>query len=96
MGKCDSQLLKEAKRGNIEAFESLIEGYESKVYTLFVNKVGDSCHASELAQEVFIRAFQKINTFKENSDFSLWIYTITTSVFISRLNKREGKNLSVE
>jgi RNA polymerase sigma-70 factor (ECF subfamily) len=88
VGKCDSQLIEEAKRGNVEAFESLIKGYQSKVYTLFVNKIGDSCYASELAQEVFVRAFQKINTFKKDSDFSLWIYAITTSVFMMNCSQK--------
>jgi RNA polymerase sigma-70 factor, ECF subfamily len=90
-------LLKKSKNGDIEAFEELIDGYQKKVFNIAFRMVGNYDDASELAQEVFIKIFKGIKSFKEESTFSTWVYKITTNVCLDELRKtRNNKSISLD
>ncbi|HHX18524.1 MAG TPA: sigma-70 family RNA polymerase sigma factor [Clostridium sp.] len=90
---CESQLIKEAKSGNVEAFEELIKQNEKKVFNIAYKMMGNYDDANELAQEAFIKAYKSINKFKGDSLFSTWIYRITTNVCLDELRKRKNKKV---
>lgn len=90
---CENQLIKEAKAGNVEAFEELVKQCEKKVFNIAYKMMGNYDDANELAQEAFIRAYKSINKFKEDSLFSTWIYRITTNVCLDELRKRKNKKV---
>lgn len=90
-------LLKKSKNGDIEAFEELIEAYQKKVFNIAFRMIGNYDDASELAQEVFIKIFKGIKSFKEESTFSTWVYKITTNVCLDELRKtRNKKSISLD
>lgn len=89
----EKHLLDKAKKGDIEAFEQLIAAYQKKVFNIALRMIGNYDDASELAQEVFIRIFKSLKSFKEESQFSTWIYKIATNVCLDELRKRKNKNL---
>lgn len=84
-------LLEKAKKGDVEAFEQLIAGYQKRVFNIALKMIGNPEDASELAQETFIRVFKSIGKFKEESLFSTWIYRIATNICLDELRKRKGK-----
>ncbi|MCR4437043.1 MAG: sigma-70 family RNA polymerase sigma factor [Clostridiales bacterium] len=90
----EKSLLEKAKNGDVFAYESLIEGYQKKVFNLALRMVGNREDASELAQEVFIRVYKSLKGFKEQSQFSTWIYKITTNVCLDELRKRKNRNIT--
>jgi len=93
MGDNEKLLLARARNGDISAFESLIEGYQKKVFNIALRMIGDYEDANDLAQEVFIRIYKSIKGFKEQSSFSTWVYRITTNVCLDELRKRKNKNV---
>lgn len=88
---CENQLIKEAKKGNVEAFEELIKQSQKRVFNIAYKMMGNYDDANELAQEAFIKAYKSIKKFKGNSLFSTWIYRITTNVCLDELRRRRNK-----
>ncbi|KPU42258.1 ECF RNA polymerase sigma factor SigW [Oxobacter pfennigii] len=86
----EKELVDRSKRGDIEAFEELILAYEKKIYNIAYRMTNNREDASDIAQEVCIKIYKSINSFKENSTFSTWVYRIATNVCIDELRKRKN------
>jgi len=74
-------------KGNPQAFSYLLEKYKDYVFTIAVNIVKNREEAEDIAQESFIKAYNQLKTFKGNSKFSTWLYTITFRTAISATRK---------
>ena len=85
----DKTLIKKCKDGDVKAFEKLISDHQKKVYNLCYRYFENYDDASELAQEIFIKVYKFIGTFKEESSLSTWIYKIATTTCIDELRKRK-------
>ncbi|HPT75149.1 MAG TPA: sigma-70 family RNA polymerase sigma factor [Defluviitaleaceae bacterium] len=90
-GKEEKLLVKRAKKGNISAFEELIIEHESKVYNIAYRILNNEEDAKDLSQEVFIKAFNSLHKFREDSSFSTWLYRIAMNTYIDELRKRKGR-----
>lgn len=89
MNKTDDIYYIEAvKKGNVQAFSFLVDKYQNLVYTLALKLLKKPEDAEELAQDTFIKAFQKIESYGGKSKFSTWLYSITYNACISELRKR--------
>lgn len=93
MSDAEIMLMKKAKDGDIEAFELLIESCRKRVFNIALRMLGNYEDASETTQEVFIRIFKSLGSFKENSSFYTWVYRITSNVCLDELRKRKSKIL---
>lgn len=89
MNKTDDIYYIEAVRnGNVQAFSFLVEKYQKLVYTLALKLLKKPEEAEEMAQDTFIKAFQKLDSYEGKSKFSTWLYSITYNACISELRKR--------
>ena len=89
MNKTDDLYHIEAvKKGNVQAFSFLVEKYQKLVYTLALKLLKKPEEAEEMAQDTFIKAFQKLESYEGKSKFSTWLYSITYNACISELRKR--------
>lgn len=82
-----------AARGDQAAFERLYRGHVGRVYALAVRMVGAG-EADDLTQEVFIRAWSKLGTFKGESQFSTWLHRLAVNHILSRrtvMRRREER-----
>lgn len=70
-------LIKRAKNGEMAAFEALVSAYERRVYTFALRSTNSEEDALDITQEVFIKVYNSISSFKGESGFSTWIYKIT-------------------
>ncbi|MBN2802895.1 MAG: sigma-70 family RNA polymerase sigma factor [Deltaproteobacteria bacterium] len=80
----EKQLVKKLKLRDEKAFEQLIEQYKSHIFNLLFRMIGNREEAEDLLQEVFITVFKKIESFREDSALSTWIYSIATNLCINR------------
>jgi len=87
----EKYLLQLAKKGDVEAFEQLVDKFQKKVFNIALRMIGNYDDASELTQEVFIKIYRSIGSFKEESQLSTWIYRIATNVCLDELRKRKIK-----
>ena len=71
-------------RGDRHAFEILVLRHQSSVLNFIYRFKGDRIEAEDLAQEVFLRAWQSAATYKPTAKFTTWIYRITANLCINK------------
>jgi RNA polymerase sigma-70 factor (ECF subfamily) len=77
-----------SQRGDALAFNRLVLKWERSIYNLALRMLQDPEEAAEMAQEVFMTAYQNIRKFRQDAKFSTWIYRIAVNRCISRMRKR--------
>ncbi len=87
----DRELVGRCQRGDLAAYEILVRRYQPRVYTLAYGMLRNETDATDMAQEAFVRAWQGIRKFKNNSSFYTWIYRITTNLCIDFVRRRERR-----
>ncbi len=88
--------IKQAKRGNKEAFGLLYDHYLPKIYRFVLLKVSSRAEAEDLTHEVFLSAWQNIHNYKDRGHpFSSWLYQIAKNSVID-FYRTSKKNLQVE
>lgn len=76
------------QRGDAAAFNRLVLKWEKPVYNLALRMLQDCEEAAEVAQEVFLSAFQNIRKFRKDARFCTWLYRIAANRCLSRLRRR--------
>ncbi|MCG6950316.1 MAG: sigma-70 family RNA polymerase sigma factor [Acidobacteria bacterium] len=77
-----TRLVERAASGDVDAFEELYRENAGRVYLLCLRMCGDPSLAEELAQEAFVRAWQKLGSFRGASAFSTWLHRVTVNVVL--------------
>ena len=88
----DNELIIKAQNGEALAFEELIYRYDKMVLRIALKYTGDSDDAKDIYQEVFIRVYKNIGRFQFKSEFSTWLFRITSNVCISFKRKYNKQN----
>jgi len=83
----DAHLIAACRRGEARAMEMLYHQYKRRVFGMAHRIVGTS-DAEEVAQEVFVRVFRGLATFRGDSALSTWIYRLTVNAALSHLARR--------
>lgn len=84
-------LLARAKKGEIAAFETLMRAYENRVYTLALRSTGSEHDAADITQEVFLRAWRNLDSFRGDSSLSTWLYRVTANLCVDLARKKTGE-----
>ena len=92
----ESIWLEQARQGDKVAFGKLIEAYQGPVYNLAYRMLNNSGEAEEAAQEAFIRAFTRLDSYNPAHKFSTWLLSITSNYCIDQLRKRRAILLSID
>jgi RNA polymerase sigma-70 factor (ECF subfamily) len=80
--------VQDAQSGDLRAFERLYRDHERRVFALCLRLSSNPELAEELTQEVFIRAWEKLGSFRGESAFSSWLYPLTVNVARSERRSR--------
>src|SRR3954471_8714196 len=72
----EAGLMAELRSGSEPAFDWLVTHYHRPVFGLVAGMLNDTSEAADVTQEVFIRAFRGINSFREGSSLKTWLYRI--------------------
>ena len=89
----DAELVRLAQAGDREAFDEIVRRHQRQVYQLCYRFTGNHEDASDLAQDVFVRAYRALAGFKGQSALATWLYRIGVNVC---LNRKALKTLPVE
>lgn len=87
----ETELIGRLKQGDETAFKTIVEQWQDMVYNTILGIVQNDTEAEDLAQEVFIKVFEKIGTFKGDSKFSTWLYRIATTTALDHLRSKKRK-----
>src|SRR5712692_6233805 len=72
----DAELVRDALSGSERAFRELVQRYERPVFSLIARMIANPSRAEELAQDTFVRAFQRLDTYNTERKFASWLLTI--------------------
>lgn len=87
----DQEIIIQLKALNHKAFEELVNELHPKVYNTCLGLLQNEQDAEDTTQEVFIRVFQSIHTFKGNSKLSTWIYRIAVTKSLELIRTKKSK-----
>jgi RNA polymerase sigma-70 factor (ECF subfamily) len=87
----DWELVKQCQAGEMSAFQELVSRYHQKVYMVSLGLLRNRDDALDVAQETFLRAYRKINSFQGDSSFYTWIYRIAVNISIDA-QRRQKRN----
>ena len=87
----ETELIERLKLGDESAFKTIVEQWQDMVYNTILGIVQNETEAEDLAQDVFIKVFEKIDTFKGDAKFSTWLYRIATTTALDHLRSKKRK-----
>ena len=89
----EQELIREFKRGNEQAFNQLVLRYQEKVYWIVRRMISDHDEANDLAQNIFIKAYHSLHSFKGNSTFYTWLYRIAVNLTLNEIRRKKIRHI---
>lgn len=86
-------LIKQAQEGSVQAFDKLVRLHDRQILQMIHSIVGNLHDAYDVYQETFIRAFNKISTFRFESELSTWLGRIAINLSINWRKRQRRKQL---
>jgi len=85
----DTDLVQECLAGNTRAFESLIDKYQKKIFNIVYRMTGNDDDAEDITQSVFIKVYEKLNSFNPKFKFFSWLYRIALNESLNLMNQKK-------
>ncbi len=83
----DQALIDRCRQGEIQAFGLLVAKYQDRIFNLVRRMCSRQADAEELAQEVFLRAMERLDQFRGHSQFYTWLFRIAANLVLSHRRK---------
>ena len=87
----DDEIIKRCLSGEVEAFRYLVEKYQIRIINTCFKYTKNLVDAEDVAQEVFLRAYDNLNNFKFDSKFYSWLYRIAVNTSLNYINSKEKR-----
>jgi RNA polymerase sigma-70 factor, ECF subfamily len=85
------ELIQKAVRGSQQAFRAIVEANQGFVYAVAFRFVNDEQDAEDLTQEIFVRLWKNLHTYKQEVKLTTWLYKIVTNRCLDFLKSRHGR-----
>lgn len=92
----DQELARSARDGDKAAFGDLVERYQSSVFNVCYRLLGERREAEDLAQEAFIRAYQRFHLFDPQRPFGPWIRRVAANLCFNHMQVLRHASLELE
>jgi len=92
----DSEIIKDALRGDQAAYKRLMRKYHDAIYMLIYRMVREKAEVEDLTQEAFIKAFSSLRNFNNEYAFSTWLYKIATNNCIDYIRRKKLQPFSLD
>lgn len=94
--RSDEHYIQQVLQGDTRAFAQLVDKHKQLVFTVALRIVRNREDAEEVAQDVFVKAYQSLAGFKQESKFSTWLYKITYNAAISKTRRKKLETAPIE
>src|ERR1700737_3129768 len=84
----DLDLVHASKNGDVSVFEQLVARYDRKLFRIAHRVTHNREDSQDVVQEAFLKAFQRLDQFREDSQFSTWLIRITVNQALMKLRKQ--------
>jgi RNA polymerase sigma-70 factor (ECF subfamily) len=91
----EAELVRRAQGGDLAAFEQLYRDNAGRVFAVCLRVCADRALAEELVQDVFVRAWQKLGSFRGESALSTWLHPLAINVALSERRSRKRRESRV-
>lgn len=88
--------IKRIMDGETELYACFLDRYSRPIYTLVIQIVSSAEDAEEIVQDVFLKAFRSLHTYRGDSSFSTWLYRIAYNMAIGFTRKKKREFLAIE
>ncbi len=88
----DTELVRRAQAGQIDAFEELTNRHEQRVYSLALRMLRHEQDAEDVTQQTFLSALENLTRFRGEASFSTWLLRIASHAALKVIRKRKGLN----
>jgi len=95
MRDSDSPLVRRSQAGDLRAFEALVERYRDVVFRVVARITGD-VDAEDVTQDVFLRAYHRLDRFRADGPFRAWLLQIAHNAAVSHAGRRRVGSVSWE
>jgi RNA polymerase sigma-70 factor (ECF subfamily) len=92
----DHDLVERTRRGEVDAFGDLVGRYQTSVFNVCYRLLGERQEAEDLAQEAFLRGYQRLSTFDADRPFGPWIRKVAANLCLNRLQHRTPVRLPLD
>ena len=87
----EEHLIRSALKGDRSAFATLVHEHQDRLFASMLQVTGSPEEAEEVVQDAFIRAFVKLDSFQQNSQFFTWLYRIAFNAALSRKRRKRAR-----
>lgn len=91
MEESDPSTIEAAKRGDLDAFDEIVRTYQVPIVRYLRGFVGDEHLAEEIAQDTFVRCFERLSGFEGRARFSTWLFRIAHNTAIDAVRARSRR-----
>jgi RNA polymerase sigma-70 factor (ECF subfamily) len=85
----DVDWMRRVARGDMDAFQSLIEAHQARVVGTVAKMLGDDVDSEDIAQQVFIRVWKSAGRYQPTAKFTTWLFKITRNLVFNELRRRK-------
>jgi RNA polymerase sigma-70 factor (ECF subfamily) len=96
MYQSDNFYIEKVRNNETSAYSFLVEKHKDMVYSIAMRILRNREDAEELAQDVFVKAFHSLDTFKGESKFTTWLYRIVYNAAISKTRKKKMETVDLD
>ncbi|MGH7286737.1 MAG: RNA polymerase sigma factor, partial [Myxococcota bacterium] len=84
----EADLVRRAAEGDVASYETLYRKHVGRVHALCLRMARDRSEADDLTQETFIRVWERLGSFRGESEFSTWLHRVAVNVVVAELRRR--------
>jgi RNA polymerase sigma-70 factor (ECF subfamily) len=85
------QVVAAARRGDTQAFETLVRAYQSDIWRLCFHLLGNAAAADDATQDAFVRAYRFIHRYRGDSKFSTWLFSIARNCALDEIRRNQRR-----
>jgi RNA polymerase sigma-70 factor, ECF subfamily len=95
-GWSEADAIRRAQGGDAAAFEYLYKLHSKRLYNVCLRMLKNTAEAENLMQQVFLRLFRKIGTFRGDAEFSTWRHRVTVNAVLMHLRRKKPAEVIAE
>jgi len=92
----DSVYIENVMNGDTASFAGLVDKHRDMVYTIALRIVRNHHDAEEIAQDAFLKVYRSLDSFKQQSKFTTWLYRIVYNTAISKVRKKKYETTAID